>query len=239
MLPLIINNESVITDNVVEVHNPATGELLHRCAGASVDDANRAVAAAKAAFPIWSKTHPYERRAILSKAADIMFSRKEEFIKTQMEETGAGRMFVEVTFMASVSFLRDFAGMIPSVEGRAPIVAEEGQSALVIKQPYGVVLGIAPWYVCFFWKEAVSLTNVRLQERSFYPRNSFSRSPFGRWKHNDPQRLRVVSEMFLVDRGCSPGSWTSRRLLERDLSQDLRCARGHQCAYCPPRRAQD
>ncbi|KAL5046239.1 hypothetical protein BDW71DRAFT_68372 [Aspergillus fruticulosus] len=149
ILPLIINNESVVTDKVVEVHNPATGELLRRCAGASVDDANRAVAAAKAAFPIWSKTHPYERRAILSKAADIMLSRKEEFIKTQMEETGAGRMFVEVTFMASVSFLRDFAGMIPTVEGKAPLVAEEGQSALVIKQPYGVVLGIAPWNAPF------------------------------------------------------------------------------------------
>ncbi|RDW93556.1 aldehyde dehydrogenase [Aspergillus mulundensis] len=149
MLPLIINNESVHTDNVIEVHNPATGEHLRRCAAASVDDANRAVAAAKAAFPIWSKTHPYERRAILSKAADIMFSRKEEFIKTQIEETGAGQLFVEKTFMASVSFLRDFAGMIPAIEGKAPIVADEGQSALVIKQPYGVVLGIAPWNAPF------------------------------------------------------------------------------------------
>ncbi|KAL4871593.1 hypothetical protein BDV12DRAFT_24772 [Aspergillus spectabilis] len=149
VLPLIINNESVVTDNIFEVHNPATGELMNRCAGASVDDATRAVAAAKAAFPAWSKTSPRERGAILSKAADVMLSRKEELIQIQIEETGAERPFVEKTFMGSVAFLRDFAGMIPTVEGKSPIVKDEGASALVVKQPYGVVLGIAPWNAPF------------------------------------------------------------------------------------------
>ncbi|KAL2871091.1 aldehyde dehydrogenase [Aspergillus lucknowensis] len=145
VIPLIINNESIVTDTVFEVHNPATGELLDRCAGASIDDANRAVAAAKAAFPAWSRTNPYERRAILAKAADIMLSRKEELIRIQMEETGAGRPFVEKTVMMGVEFLRDFSAMIPTVEGKVPTVSQEGESAMVVKQPYGVVLGIAPW----------------------------------------------------------------------------------------------
>lgn len=161
-LPLIINNESVVTDNLFEVNNPATGEILYSCAGASVEDATRAVATAKAAFPSWSKTHPYERREILNKAADIMDSRKEEFIKIQMEETGAGRLFVEKTFLGSVAFLRDFAGMITTVEGKSPVVRENEQSALVVKQPYGVVLGIAPWYVFDVSKQIVHgcLTNA-------------------------------------------------------------------------------
>ncbi|CEL09093.1 Putative Vanillin dehydrogenase [Aspergillus calidoustus] len=145
VIPLIINNESVVTDTTFEVHNPATGELLDRCAGASVDDANHAVATARAAFPSWSKTSPYERRAILTKAADVMASRKEELIRYQMEETGAGRMFTEKTFQLGVDFLRNFAAMIPTVEGKVPTIAHEGESAMVVKQPYGVVLGIAPW----------------------------------------------------------------------------------------------
>ncbi|KAL4929485.1 aldehyde dehydrogenase [Aspergillus undulatus] len=149
VLPLIINNESIVTDNVFDVHNPATGEVLYQCAGATVDDANRAAVAAKAAFPSWSKTHPYERRAILTKAADIMLARKEEFIKIQQEETGADRMFVDITFTNGVKFLRDFAAMIPTIEGKAPIVGDDNQSALVVKQPYGVVLGIAPWNAPF------------------------------------------------------------------------------------------
>ncbi|KAL5339305.1 Aldehyde/histidinol dehydrogenase [Aspergillus crustosus] len=149
VLPLIINNESVVTDNTFEVHNPSTGELLSHCAGASVEDATRAVAAAKAAFPAWSKTSPHERRAILNRAAEVMLSRKEELIQIQIEETGAGRPFVEKTFLGSVAFLRDFAGLIPSVEGKSPIVSDEGSSALIVKQPYGVVLGIAPWNAPF------------------------------------------------------------------------------------------
>lgn len=146
MIPLIINNESVVTETIFDVHNPATGEVIDRCASASIDDVNRAVAAAKAAFPAWSKTKPYDRRDILMRAADIMLSRREELIRYQMEETGAGRMFVEKTFELGAGFIKDFAARIPSIEGSVPSVSEEGECAMVLKEPYGVVLGIAPWY---------------------------------------------------------------------------------------------
>ncbi|KAE8318973.1 Aldehyde/histidinol dehydrogenase [Aspergillus transmontanensis] len=145
VIPLIINNESLVTETVFDVHNPATGEVIDRCASASIDDVNRAVEAAKAAFPAWSKTKPYDRRDILMRAADIMLSRREELIKYQMEETGAGRMFVEKTFELGAGFIKDFAARIPSIEGSVPSVSEEGECAMVFKEPYGVVLGIAPW----------------------------------------------------------------------------------------------
>jgi acyl-CoA reductase-like NAD-dependent aldehyde dehydrogenase len=144
VIPLIINNESVVTENVFDVHAPATGEVLHQCAAASVDDANRAVAAAKAAFPAWSKMKAYDRRDVLMKAADIMSARAEELIKYQMEETGAGRMFAEKTCHLGAGFLRDFAARIPSIEGSVPIT-QDAECAMVLKQPYGVILGIAPW----------------------------------------------------------------------------------------------
>lgn len=143
VLPLIINNESVVKDTKFDVTNPATGEVIRRCAGASADDANSAVAAAKAAFPAWSNTKPFDRRDIMLRAADIMASRKEELIKYQMEETGAGRMFVEHTFMGGVNLLKDFAGRISSIQGKVPSAAQE--NAIVFKEPYGVILGIAPW----------------------------------------------------------------------------------------------
>ncbi|PYI06326.1 vanillin dehydrogenase [Aspergillus sclerotiicarbonarius CBS 121057] len=145
VIPLIINNESVVADTIFDVTSPATGEVIDRCAGATVDDANRAVAAAKAAFPGWSSMKPYDRRDILMKAADIMASRKEELIRYQMEETNAGRSFVEKTFQIGVTFLKDFAARIPSIEGAVPSVSEDGECAMIIKQPYGVILGIAPW----------------------------------------------------------------------------------------------
>ncbi|RAO74212.1 uncharacterized protein BHQ10_010224 [Talaromyces amestolkiae] len=144
-IPLIINNELVITENLFEVRNPATGKLISQCAGASVNEANLAVTSAKAAFLGWKTINPYKRRAILSRAADVMLSRKEELIQYQMEETGAARMFVEMTFHTGVEFVRDFAAMIPSIEGRVPTVSVKDEKAMVLKQPYGVILGIAPW----------------------------------------------------------------------------------------------
>lgn len=143
--PLIIDNESIETDIKFEVHAPATGELHGYCAGASVDDANRAVDSAQAAFPAWRKTTAYERRDILMKAAEIMESRKEELIQYQREETGAGRPFSEHTFNMGVAFIKDFAARISTIEGVVPNITREGEGAIVYKEPYGVILSIAPW----------------------------------------------------------------------------------------------
>lgn len=144
-LPLLINNESITTETTFEVRNPETNRLLYTCAGATSKEAKQAAACAKAAFAEWSSLRPYVRRDILLKASDIMLSRKEELIGYQCEETGAGRDFVEFTFMLSVSILRDFAGRVSCIEGVVPAVTQEGEGAMVLKQPYGVILGIAPW----------------------------------------------------------------------------------------------
>lgn len=146
-IPLLIDNQSIITDNQFKVQNPATNQIAGLCVGATVDDAIHAVDSAKAAFAPWSKTTPYARRDILLRAADIMQSRKEELIAYQIEETGAGRLFSEKTFDLGVSFMRDTAGRIPSIEGAVPSVSENGETAMVFKEPYGVILGIAPWFV--------------------------------------------------------------------------------------------
>lgn len=143
--PLIINGESVITDIQFEVRAPATGELSSLCAGVNLEDANRAVDNAKAAFPAWAKWKAYDRRAVMMKAADIMEDRKEELIGYQREETGAGRPFSEHTFNLGVSFIRDFAARIPTIEGVVPNVIKDGEGAMVFKEPYGVILSIAPW----------------------------------------------------------------------------------------------
>lgn len=147
VIPLLINNESIVTDKTFPVHNPSTNTLISQCVSATVDDAHRAAAAASAAFPAWSKLRPYTRRDILMKGADVMLSRKEELITYQREETGAGRPFAEHTFMLGVNLLKDFAARIPSIEGTVPALTQDGEGAVVYKEPYGVVLGIAPWYV--------------------------------------------------------------------------------------------
>ncbi|CAK7221828.1 hypothetical protein SCUCBS95973_004632 [Sporothrix curviconia] len=148
-VPLLINNEDVVTETQFDVCSPATGQTLHCGSSASLGHVDRAVAAARAAFPAWKAMRPYARRDLLFRAADAMLARQDEFVRYQMDETGAARPFVEHTFLLGVSLLRDFAARIPSIEGSLPAVAQDGEGALVWKEPYGVVLAIAPWNAPF------------------------------------------------------------------------------------------
>ncbi|PLB45591.1 aldehyde dehydrogenase [Aspergillus steynii IBT 23096] len=144
-VPLIINNKNIFTDTQFDVTNPGTGQVEHQCSSASAKDATDAVEAAQAAFPAWSRTKPDVRRDILLRTADVFVERKEEFLRYMVEETAAEQMYNEFIFQLGVNLLRDAAGKISSIVGTVPTIAGEGESAIIYKQPYGVILGIAPW----------------------------------------------------------------------------------------------
>ncbi|TIN30808.1 MAG: aldehyde dehydrogenase [Mesorhizobium sp.] len=125
--------------------DPFTGKLATRAAAASVADANAAVEAAAAAFATWSKTGPGERRALLSKAADVMASKVGEFTKLMMEETGATGPWAGFNVMLAANMLREAAAMTTQVSGEIIPSDKPGTLAMAIRQPAGVCLGIAPW----------------------------------------------------------------------------------------------
>jgi acyl-CoA reductase-like NAD-dependent aldehyde dehydrogenase len=145
-VPLIIQGKDVTTANSFTVRNPAGGDLW-QANGASEEDAIRAVEAAQAAFPAWSKTKPAYRRDIFLKAAEIFEKRKDELKRYQKEETGAEDMFIDWIFPLTVDQLKEVGGKCSSILGTIPISSEEGRTAIVVKEPYGVILGIAPWFV--------------------------------------------------------------------------------------------
>ncbi|KAH8591252.1 Aldehyde/histidinol dehydrogenase [Bisporella sp. PMI_857] len=142
---LFVNGLPVATQSVFSVVNPNTGTEIWKASSATVEDAAKSVSAAKAAFPSWSKTKPAVRRDIFLKAASIMEARKEELASYMKDETGAGPEFIEFNISAAVSQLKDLAGRISGIQGFFPTVDEDGRSGLVLREPYGVILGIAPW----------------------------------------------------------------------------------------------
>ncbi|KAH6956126.1 aldehyde dehydrogenase family-domain-containing protein [Fusarium avenaceum] len=145
-VPFIINGEDVTSTSTFPVTNPFDAKKLWDGSAASVSDALGAVEAAQAAFASWSQTKPSFRRDILFRAADLFISRKEELFRYQSEETGAGRQFMEINLNATVQILKDIGGRIEAaVEGSVPTTVEEGSHAIIVKEPYGVVLAIAPW----------------------------------------------------------------------------------------------
>ena len=76
---LLIDGKMVDTGADLDVLNPATGDLLAKCPRANADDLNRAVSAANAAFPAWSRRPIEERAALLIELADALEARAGEY----------------------------------------------------------------------------------------------------------------------------------------------------------------
>ncbi|CAN0627346.1 Vanillin dehydrogenase [Burkholderia multivorans] len=125
--------------------DPATGEVASRAAAATLADADAAVAAAARAFPVWSALLPTERRKRLAAAADLMDARTAEFIAIGAAETGAMANWYGFNVMLAANMLREAAAMTTQIDGAVIPSDMPGSLAMAVRQPCGVVLGIAPW----------------------------------------------------------------------------------------------
>ncbi|KAH8600923.1 aldehyde dehydrogenase domain-containing protein [Bisporella sp. PMI_857] len=146
VIPLWINGKEEVSISTFDVVSPHNNEVCWRSANAVREDALKAVEAAKAAFPSWSQTKPAFKQKILFKAADLLEERIPEygsFMRTEMgADIGTSDYFV---LPLAVSMMRDVAGRISTIVGSVNTTQDEGTSAMVWKEPYGVTLGIAPW----------------------------------------------------------------------------------------------
>ncbi|WP_339461498.1 aldehyde dehydrogenase [Pseudomonas sp. EA_105y_Pfl2_R69] len=129
---------------VFERRNPVTGEVVSRVAAATLEDADAAVAAAQAAFPAWAALAPNERRARLLKAAEMLEDRAPEFLAVA-GETGAMANWYGFNVHLAASMLREAAAMTTQIYGEVVPSDVPGSFAMALRQPCGVVLGIAPW----------------------------------------------------------------------------------------------
>jgi benzaldehyde dehydrogenase (NAD) len=125
--------------------NPISGEPATRAAAASVADARAAADAAAAAFPAWSALSPSVRRARLNKAADLLESRAAQFATLLAAETGATAGWGHFNVHLAAGMLREAAALTTQIGGEVVPSDVPGSLALAVRQPVGVVLGIAPW----------------------------------------------------------------------------------------------
>lgn len=145
-VPLLIGGESrpAADGRVFERRNPVTGEVVSRVAAATLEDADAAVAAAQAAFPAWAALAPNERRARLLRAAELLEDRAPEFLAL-VGETGAMANWYGFNVHLAASMLREAAAMTTQIYGEVVPSDVPGSFAMALRQPCGVVLGIAPW----------------------------------------------------------------------------------------------
>ena len=84
----LIDGEWTGGEPVPNINPSNVKEVVGEYARATAEDAKRAIAAAKAAFPAWSRSGPLERHAVLRKAADEILARKEELGRLLAREEG-------------------------------------------------------------------------------------------------------------------------------------------------------
>jgi acyl-CoA reductase-like NAD-dependent aldehyde dehydrogenase len=139
---MLINGKMVAGDLEMPVINPATEELVSMCPRASRQQMNSAVAAAKAAFPAWSKLKLAERRAKMVEIADAIDARLEELARLLTAEQGKPFADAKGETGAMASFFRYFG----SLDLRVDILEDSSVRKVELhRKPLGVVAAIVPW----------------------------------------------------------------------------------------------
>ncbi len=128
-----------------ERRNPVTGEVASTMPAASVADAEAAADAAAAAFPAWSALGPNARRALLMKAAVALEARADAFVDAMMGEIGATEGWARFNLMLAAGMVREAAALTTQIGGEVIPSDKPGCIAMALREPVGVMLGIAPW----------------------------------------------------------------------------------------------
>lgn len=137
-------------DNLIEVFNPANGQLLGSVPETSLSEVERAIAAARAAQKGWARKPANERAGYLHRIASKVRDNAERLARIITAEQGKvlGLALVEVNFTAD--YLDYMAEWGRRLEGEILTSDRPGENIFVFRKPLGVIAGILPWNFPFF-----------------------------------------------------------------------------------------
>jgi acyl-CoA reductase-like NAD-dependent aldehyde dehydrogenase len=126
---------------VLEVVNSTTEQVMGSIPEGTVEDVDRAVAAARSAFESWSQTSVGERADWMQRVADALGARMDEIAELIAQEVG---MPIKLAHMIQAGLPTMTFGSMPQVMAELPWEEEVGNS-LIVREPVGVVGAITPW----------------------------------------------------------------------------------------------
>ena len=125
--------------------NPVTGEVASEAEAMQAADMAAVAEKAQQGFEAWSKVGPNARRAVLQKAATALESKQDAFVAAMMGETGATAGWAMFNLMLAASMLREARALTTQISGEVIPSDKPGCMAMALREPVGVILGIAPW----------------------------------------------------------------------------------------------
>ena len=148
------------TPQVLENVTPSTGEVFGTIPRSGAAEVDQAMAAAKRAFPAWSKTPVAERAACLERLADAVRDHAELLAKEEARDNGKPlSLAAHVDIPRAEKNLRFYASGVQHYASESH--AMEGEAInYTLRKPLGVVACISPWNLplyLFTWKVAPAL----------------------------------------------------------------------------------
>ena len=154
-----INGEMVepISGSYLDNYEPATGKVYSQVADGDERDVAKAVAAAEAAFPIWSKTPAAQRCRVMMKIADLIEARSEELARAEAIDNGKPLAVARtVDIPRASSSIRHFATAILHAHSESHVTDGVALN-YTLRQPRGICGLISPWNLPLYlltWKVA-------------------------------------------------------------------------------------
>jgi succinate-semialdehyde dehydrogenase len=128
-----------------DVVNPATEEVVRTVPFGDREDCRAAIEAAARAFPAWSRRTPYERGAVLQRAAARMREQADDFARTTVLECGKPFAQARGEWLVSADLFEWFAEEGKRAYGRTIPSRVASKRMTVLRQPMGVVGVITAW----------------------------------------------------------------------------------------------
>ncbi|MDQ6437918.1 aldehyde dehydrogenase family protein [Mesorhizobium sp. LHD-90] len=141
----LIDGEWVKGDAVPNINPSDTNDVVGDYARATKADALAAIAAAKAAFPKWSRSGPLERHAVLRKASDEILARKDELGRLLSREEGKTLAEGVGETIRAAQIFDFFAGEALRLAGEILPSVRPGVGVEITREAVGVVGIITPW----------------------------------------------------------------------------------------------
>jgi aldehyde dehydrogenase (NAD+) len=144
---LFIDGEFVDSEarSRIPVLNPHDNSLITEVSEAQKADIDRAVAAARMAFPAWAKLAAMDRGRLLLKLADAIEANAEDLARLESIDTGHPlRDTRGLDVVRTAVTFRYFGGMADKFQGSV-VPVEQGFLNYVLREPVGVVGQIVPW----------------------------------------------------------------------------------------------
>jgi 1-pyrroline dehydrogenase len=149
-----------VEGGTAEIINPATGEAIAEVPEGTQADVDRAVDAAKKAWPTWRESTPAERAELLLKLADVIDEHTDELAELESQNVGKPLAAARDEMPVCSDNIRFFAGAARILEGRSAGEYMQGYTSWIRREPIGVVGQIAPWnypLMMAVWKFAPAL----------------------------------------------------------------------------------